>query len=306
MQMPREQRCKLFRKTPWPQKIAAMPMLIHKRFPRVLLAAFLLFSLLANPSAGNAHPMGNFSISHYSAIFVDNGYIEINYIVDVAEIPTYQEMQDSHILAKKDDPLLAAYLAHKAASLADGLLVEVNGQPMRLEVVSQDAIFPTGAGGLPTMKLGFIYRARIGSGSPSLDYAVHYRDNNFPGRAGWKEIIVNPGAGVTLTASSALHADRSSQLSNYPTDLINSPPQDLEATFSFALPLATNAASVNSKTTRAPASGTPAASEARQSAASKPVGSPRTVQTAPQNTAAIVTHPAAATPPAPIALRANQ
>src|SRR5271163_1515293 len=172
MQMPREQRCKLFRKTPWPQKIAAMPMLIHKRFPRVLLAAFLLFSLLANPSAGNAHPMGNFSISHYSAIFVDNGYIEINYIVDVAEIPTYQEMQASHILAKRDDPLLAGYLSRKAASFADGLQVEVNGLPVRLELASQDAIFPAGAGGLPTMKLGFIYRAKISGVSASAPYTV--------------------------------------------------------------------------------------------------------------------------------------
>jgi nickel/cobalt exporter len=273
---------------------------------RIFLLAFVVFSLLANPPASNAHPMGNFSISHYAAIFVDSGYIELNYIVDVAEIPTYQEMQDSHITAKRDDPLLPGYLAHKAASLAEGLHVEVNGQPLRLEVVSQDAIFPAGAGGLPTMKLGFIYRAPIGGASPASNYTVHYRDNNFPGRAGWKEIIVNPGSGVTLTASSAPHADRSAQLSNYPTDLINSPPQDLEATFSFALPLISNSSAANSKTTRAPASGTPAAPESHPGNAAKPVDPSKSSQTAPQNAAPSVPIPAAATSTAPVALRANQ
>jgi nickel/cobalt exporter len=275
-----------------------------KRASRILLAC-LVFSLLANPPEGDAHPMGNFSISHYAGIFVDSGYIELSYIVDVAEIPTYQEMQDSHITAKSDDPLLADYLVHKAATLADGLLVEVNGRPVRLQVVSQDAIFPAGAGGLPTMKLGFIYRAAIGDVSPASNYVVHYWDNNFAGRAGWKEIIVNSGAGVALTGSSAPHVDRSAQLSNYPTDLINSPPQDLEATFSFTLPPASNAVAANSKTTRTPASETPAPPQSHLSEAAKPIESPKASPTAPRNAARSVPVPKAATFP-PIALRANE
>jgi ABC-type nickel/cobalt efflux system permease component RcnA len=278
----------------------------HKRAPRILLLAWMIFSLLANPPAGDAHPMGNFSISHYAAIFVDSGYLELNYIVDVAEIPTYQEMQDSHILAKRDDPLLAGYLARKAASLADGLRVEVNGLPVQLEVVSQDAIFPAGAGGLPTMKLGFIYRAALAGVSPASNYTVHYRDNNFADRAGWKEIIVNPGAGVTLTSSSAPRADRSAQLSNYPTDLINSPPQNLEATFSFILPHASNISAASSKRTRTPTFETPSAPQSHQSKAAKPVYASTPSPAVPQNAALNACVPAAATSPTSVALHANQ
>ena len=55
-------------------------------------------------------------------------------------------------------------------------------------LLSSQVIFPPGAGGLPTMKMGFVYQAayprRIGA-SGSLQYA----DNNFPGHAGWKEIV---------------------------------------------------------------------------------------------------------------------
>ena len=200
---------------------------------RVLFLAILLLSSLANPQASDAHPMGNFSISHYAGIRVEPGFVEVRYLIDMAEIPTYQEIQDTGIVPKEGDPGLAAYLAKKAELLADGLTLQVNGHLLRLQLISQSVIFPAGAGGLPTMKLGFVYRAALEELSPGSACAVHYRDENFAGRAGWKEIVVTAEPGFELTASSAPSADRSAQLSNYPTDLLNSPPQDLEAGFSF-------------------------------------------------------------------------
>jgi ABC-type nickel/cobalt efflux system permease component RcnA len=201
---------------------------------RGFFTAIQLFSLLANPQVSYAHPMGNFSISHYAGIRVHPGFVEIRYLIDMAEISTYQEIQDAGIVPREGDPGLAAYLVSKAEMLADGLTLEVNGRPLHLQPISQSAIFPAGAGGLPTMKLGFVYRAELENLSPGSACAVHYRDRNFAGRAGWKEIVVTAEPGLEFTASSAPAADRSAQLSNYPTDLLNSPPQDLEASFSFS------------------------------------------------------------------------
>src|SRR5271168_4766391 len=206
----------------------------NHKITRALFALLLLCSSLANPLAIDAHPMGNFSISHYAGIRVTPGFIELRYLIDVAEIPTYQEMQASGIIPKEGDPTLPPYLTKKADLLAAGLTLEVNGQPLRLQLISQNVIFPAGAGGLPTMKLGFIYHAAIEALSPQSAYEVHYRDDNFAGRAGWKEIVVTTGPGDALTASSVPAADRSAQLSNYPTDLLSSPPQDLEASFTFS------------------------------------------------------------------------
>jgi nickel/cobalt exporter len=203
------------------------------KIARALFLAILLLSWLVNPPASHAHPMGNFSISHYAGIRVEPGFVELRYLIDMAEIPTYQEIQDTGIIAKEGDPGLAAYLEKKAELLAGGLALQVNGQPLLLQLISQSVIFPAGAGGLPTMKLGFIYRAALENLPPRSAYAVHYRDANFAGHAGWKEIVVTAEPGFELTASSAQAADRSAQLSNYPTDLLSSPPQDLEASFSF-------------------------------------------------------------------------
>jgi high-affinity nickel-transport protein len=183
--------------------------------------------------------MGNFSISHYSHLRVELGYIELRYLIDVAEIPTYQEIQETGIVPREGDPGLAQYLSQKAELLARGLALEVNGQRRRLQMVTSSVIFPDGAGGLPTMKLGFLYRVAIDGLPPQVTYAVHYRDDNFPGHSGWKEIVVTAEPSFELTASSAPAADRSAQLSNYPTDLLNSPPQDLEASFSFVRSSAT-------------------------------------------------------------------
>ncbi len=201
---------------------------------RVALLTTPLFFWLAQPPAAVAHPMGNFSINHYAGIRVETGRIEMRYLIDMAEIPTYQEIQDNGIVPMVGDPSLRAYLAKEAKQLVGGLKLEVNGHVLRLETVSRDVIFPAGAGGLPTMKLGFVYRASLESLPPgSANYDVHYRDDNFAGRAGWKEIVVTAEPAAQLTASSAPKTDRSAQLSNYPTDLLNSPPQDVQATFAF-------------------------------------------------------------------------
>jgi ABC-type nickel/cobalt efflux system permease component RcnA len=196
---------------------------------------FLLFVPVVGPAAIYAHPMGNFSISHYSAIRIERGYVEVRYFIDMAEIPTYQEIQRAGIAARDGDPSLAPYLAQEASALGEGLILEIDGKQVELQAVDHSVLFTPGAGDLPTMKLGFVYRAAIENTSSGAARRVHYLDNNFAGHSGWKEIVIVEGDGVLLASSSAPATDRSAQLSNYLTDLLNSPPQDLEATAGFAL-----------------------------------------------------------------------
>lgn len=214
----------------------------RKIFPVFFL--LLAGSYVIAPRDVVAHPMGNFSISQYAGIHIGQGFIEVRYLIDIAEIPTYQETLNAGIVAKEGDPGLAPYLAKKGESLADGLALEVCGQRLPLHAISQDVIFPAGAGGLPTMKIGFVYRAALGDLPSGSQCAVQYRDENFAGHAGWKEIVVTAEPGVDLTVSPSLTADRSAQLSNYPTDLLSSPPQDLEASFHFSTSHATVSNSV--------------------------------------------------------------
>lgn len=202
---------------------------------RAALGCFLC--IVSFPALLDAHPMGNFSISHYAGITVGADYIELRYLVDMAEIPTFQEiqaMQKLGIVLRAGDPSLSSYLERKAEILQAGLTLEVDGQVLPLSVTSKDAIFPPGAGGLPTMKLGFVYHAPLTRPAGAAAHRLEYRDRNFPERAGWKEVIAVEGQGVEFVSSSVPLQDRSQQLSNYPTDLLNSPPQVLDAEVHFA------------------------------------------------------------------------
>jgi len=79
------------------------------------------------------------------------------------------------------------------------------------------------------MKMGFVYRANLPHAIGASPMSLRYRDDNFAGRAGWKEIVAAGGRGTVLTGSSVPANDRSMELTNYPTDMLHSPPQTLEA-----------------------------------------------------------------------------
>src|SRR5215475_3644380 len=149
------------------------------------VAALLICALLASP-ANFAHPMGNFSINHYAGIRVEQGAVEIQYLIEMAEIPTFQEMQKYNFSAQVGDPQAQTYLSRQAAAFLNGLLLTLNGKPLPLRIVSQSTLFTPGAGGLASMKLGILYRASAECAVAPCE--LEYTDSNFPGRVGWKEV----------------------------------------------------------------------------------------------------------------------
>jgi len=199
-----------------------------------LVFILIAIQLLIPAEMAEAHPMGNFSINHYSGIEVRENEIRVRYILDLAEIPTFQEMQE--IDANQDGKISAAeqeaYLSRKVDVLASGLLLKVKEEEKALVPISQEITFPPGVGGLPTMKLSVFYRAEL-SFSEGEAAEVFYQDNNYPNRAGWKELAVAGHDGLTLIGSSL--PSIGGELRVYPEDGIKSPPQVLETRFAFAV-----------------------------------------------------------------------
>src|SRR4051794_37038741 len=59
----------------------------------IVLLLAVAGALLGAPSVPvSAHPLGNFTINHYSRIELSAGRITLRYVLDMAEIPTFQEM----------------------------------------------------------------------------------------------------------------------------------------------------------------------------------------------------------------------
>jgi len=166
--------------------------LVVKKMLVVLAAAAALLA----PAVASAHPLGNFTINRFARVEVAGHQLYVRYVLDLAEIPTYQARQQGV------DPSVYAQ------RVAGGLHVRLGGRPVTLRPVARAIAFPRGVAGLHTMRLEVILRGPVVRHGESI--TVH--DTNYAGRIGWKEIIV--GA-TTRSVSDELHA--------YPKSLLQSP-----------------------------------------------------------------------------------
>ena len=114
-------------------------------------------------------------------------------------------------------------------------MLEINGRPVPLRPESHEIIFPEGAGGLPTLKIGVVYKGKLAaaSGGASIRSAIAMAISL--GAPAGRKSSQSPAPGVKLLNSSVPETDRSARLSDYPTDLLNSPPQQLEARVGFSV-----------------------------------------------------------------------
>ena len=117
--------------------------------------------LILSSATAFAHPMGNFSINHYSKIRIGQGSVEVRYLIDMAEIPTFQETRQFDITPSPNDPGVSRYLDKQDRMLKEGISLESDGRAVRLDTVSRQVEFAEGAGGLPTMKVGFLFRGKL-------------------------------------------------------------------------------------------------------------------------------------------------
>ena len=209
-----------------------------KSIVRLVLAALLVSCLAVTlaPRPAAAHPMGNFTINQYSAIKVGADHVDVLYVVDMAEIPAFQELgtMSPSPSANPDKDLTQAqrdaYAARKSAELAKGLTLTLDGKSLPLTLGKTALTFPAGAGGLPTMRLEINLSAQTGAQKGTLAY----EDSNYAARIGWKEIIATAGGGIALQNSSVPTTDRSDALRKYNPDFLSTPPTVTSATLSYA------------------------------------------------------------------------
>src|SRR5829696_7065400 len=190
------------------------------------LLACLAFALFASliPREAQAHPLGNFTINHYSRLEFADGEARIDYVLDFAEIPTFQQkgQLDGSEDGKLSDAEARAYLEAKLPSLVENLHLSVGKEALPLQVLDSSAAYRPGQGGLPILRI----EARLLADLPKdwEDHgAGHYTDRNYEDHLGWREIVVKGGPGVAIKGSSAPSAGVSDELRKYPSDMLSSP-----------------------------------------------------------------------------------
>ncbi|HKG09102.1 MAG TPA: sulfite exporter TauE/SafE family protein [Gaiellaceae bacterium] len=176
------------------------------------LALLACLAALAAPSGAAAHPLGNFTVNRLAAVDLAGDRIYVRYVLDLAEIPTYQERK--HVER-------AGY----ARGVARKLELRLDGRAARLDVVRFRFGLKRGAGGLETLRFEAVFRAR-GAGS-----TLELRDGNYANRLGWREMVVRARDGAKLVAASVPDRSESDDLRSYAGELLDV----RRATASFAL-----------------------------------------------------------------------
>ena len=159
---------------------------------RITVLVVVAAALLA-PAAASAHPLGNFTINRFSRVEVSGHRLYVRYVLDMAEIPTFQAGRiDAHAYARR---------------IARNAELEVDGKPAPLAPIGTALAHPRGAAGLHTTRLEVILAGPNLSGQASISY----RDDNYKDRIGWKEIVVGNAHSI------------SDELRAYPKSLLQSP-----------------------------------------------------------------------------------
>jgi ABC-type nickel/cobalt efflux system permease component RcnA len=178
-----------------------------------LAGLLALLAALAFAASAAAHPLGNFTVNRFSRIEPSGARLYVLYVLDMAEIPTFQAR--SELEAKGE----AAYGADLARSIARRVDVTVGGRPVTLTAAKHVLAFPPGQAGLRTTRLEvLLVSPRLAHGGP-----LAYRDRNYEDRIGWKEIVVRSGSGAHVSGTSAPASSVSDELLSYPKNLLQSP-----------------------------------------------------------------------------------
>lgn len=201
---------------------------------RAVAMTLVLALLVLCEVAAVAHPLGNFTVNRFARVRVDAGGVRVRYVIDMAEIPAFQESQamdvnhDGNVSAEESD----AYLEGLAPRLAEGVRLTTDGERVPLLLKSKTVSMPKGAGGLATLRMEFDFEGATTERSEGA-HRLRFEDVNYRERIGWREIVVEAARGITVFDSDAYGSAVTDELKTYPQDTLAAPLDERSAEFSW-------------------------------------------------------------------------
>ncbi|MBA2315835.1 MAG: hypothetical protein H0V87_10640 [Chloroflexi bacterium] len=196
-----------------------------------LAALVAATAALLAPTAALAHPLGNFTINHYAGIRVAPGEIQLDVVLDRAEIPTFEERRrlDADGDGAVSEKEAASARESECRTVAASLELTVDGERLELGLIAAGLSFPPGSAGLSTMRLvcGFTGTPPSGLGAGRT---ITFADRSFQDRLGWREIVLE-GDAVAIESQETLSVSPSRRLTDYPEEMLASPLAMTEVSF---------------------------------------------------------------------------
>jgi nickel/cobalt exporter len=191
--------------------------------PRAARAGLIaILGVLLLPGLAAAHPLGNFTINHYTGIRVEPDRVLLDVVIDQAEIPTFQARLsfDTNGDGAVSDAETEAGRLTACAGLQPSLALTIGGARQVLTLTEAGLTFPPGVGGLDTMREVCGFTTSL-DGPLAAGSQITYADTSFSDRLGWREVVVE-GSAMTLAGDGGplRSATTSARLTHYPTNLL--------------------------------------------------------------------------------------
>ncbi len=195
---------------------------------------FVGFFILAFVWSAAAHPLGNFSVNHYSRIEIENSKVKVHAVLDMAEIPTFQAAQT--IDGDRDGTIsqteLDVYAGKITPEYISNLTLSVDGNQIELRPTVINISQPIGSGNLPTLRIEWDLFGDLPNTENTIG-RLKYENKNGTERVGWNEIVVGRASGINIFDSTAYGSGASEELKSYPQESLASPLTERTAEFSF-------------------------------------------------------------------------
>jgi ABC-type nickel/cobalt efflux system permease component RcnA len=181
-----------------------VPTSTHRTPLRRAAASLAALALSLAPAGLAAHPLGMSSINRYAGVRVHADHLELDYLLDFAELPAWREIEsldgdhDERVTPAERD----RYLGQVAAQVIAAAEVSVDGARVTFTVAGQSLEAPPGQNGLSTLRVAIELRAPLPR--PGVEggvTTVRVRDALYASRDGWRELGALPSEVAALRSS---------------------------------------------------------------------------------------------------------
>ncbi len=163
----------------------------RSRMKRLAVVLAVAVTALVATGVAAAHPLGNFTTNHYAEVVLSGDRAYVHYVLDLAEIPTFQARGD----------VTAARSGALRGSAGDGGRVRSRRLRRRPE---RAAWSPSSAGSRSRRAPRVSARPASSSSSPpaacvaGAEHSVSVRNEVYAERLGWRELVIRADGGATI------------------------------------------------------------------------------------------------------------
>jgi nickel/cobalt transporter (NicO) family protein len=191
---------------PNPQTVRALEFILvpltlnsySRPFPgmRMGFLAALLF-----PFSVFAHPLGDFSINQYFVIDGTGPMLQVRYLLDVAEIPSFTELDllDTDFDSEIGQAEVDTYLAQRIPQLVKHLNLRAGDTPVELTLVRQKLVLLQGNAGMVVFNILLDFEARELEWPATDPIRLRLSSDNYPQEQGTHECLVLSGTSMIDT-----------------------------------------------------------------------------------------------------------